>query len=70
MRLPHDDRIGDVLHLQQHALHLRRVDFLAADVDDLGLAAQDADVLAINLDHVIGVEPTLFVEWIRCIEIA
>ena len=42
----------DAVHLEQGVLDLDRVDLLSSDVDDLGLPAEDAHVLALDLDAV------------------
>ena len=55
---------GYVLHVgqpQQHVLHLRRINLLAADVDQFRCATQDAQVLAVYFDGVLRIQPAVCV---------
>src|SRR4029077_13167320 len=70
IRLADDQGLPDLVHLEQDALDLGGKDLLAPDVDDVALPAQDLQVLTVDLDDVLGVEPTLLVEWRRGIEVA
>ena len=70
MRFADHNGVSHVFELEQHALDFGRVDLLAADIDDLRLASEDANKVAIYLDHVIGVEPPFLIEGAGRIEIA
>src|SRR5437660_6537548 len=70
IRLADDQGLPDLVHLEQDALDLGRKDLLASDVDDVALPAQDLQVLTVDLDDILGVEPTLLVERRRRIEVA
>src|SRR5450432_2195631 len=48
----------DILQLQEHVLDLCRIDLLTANVDQIRGAAEDAQIFAVYLDGVLGVEPT------------
>ena len=60
----------DVVDLQQNVLDLGRVHFLAADIDQLRLASENTNVLAIGFDQILRVEPAVSLEWRRRVEIA
>ncbi len=62
--------LADVVHLQQHALHLHRVYLLAADVDQIAAPTEDAHVGSVHLDQVLGVVPALGVERAGRVEVA
>src|SRR4029077_20490967 len=60
----------DVVDLQQNVLDFGRMHFLAAYIDHLRLASENANVLAIAFDQILRVEPAVGVEWRRRVEIA
>src|SRR3954469_6059195 len=62
--------VFDVVELEQHILDLGRVHLLAADVDQLRLAAEDVNVLAVSFDEILRVEPAVRIERRRCVQIA
>ena len=57
---PSPDRdLLDVGMLEQRSLDLCGVDLLSTYVDDLGISTQDPDVLAVHLDDISGLEPSV-----------
>ncbi|EEF93413.1 hypothetical protein CATMIT_01958, partial [Catenibacterium mitsuokai DSM 15897] len=64
------DHVAHVVQGQQEALDLDREHLLAGDVDDFRFAAEDLEVIAVDLDPVAGVVPALLVERAGRVEIA
>ena len=58
-------RAANVARPQQDVLDLGRVNLLAADIDQFALAADDPDIVAVDLDLVVCVEPAIGVERAR-----
>ena len=67
---PRTDDVLDVVHLEQHVLDFDREHLAAADVDDLALAAEDPQPLAVDLDEIAGVEEAVGVERARRVQVA
>ena len=64
------DHVGHVVELQQGTFDFRGVDLAAAHVDDVALAAEDAEPLAVDLHLVAGVEEPIPVERARRVQVA
>lgn len=60
--LADDGHVGNVQHLEEHALGLGRIHLVAADVNDLAVAPAEAQPLAIDVDEVARVEEAVRVE--------
>ena len=54
--------LGDRLELEDHVLHLGRIDLLSTDVDLLGCPTEKAHVLAVDVDAIAGHEPSVLGE--------
>ena len=52
----------DVVELEQNVLDLGRMHLLAAHIDQLRLAAENANVLAVSFDEILRVEPAVRIE--------
>src|SRR5438034_6522314 len=65
-----DCHLCDFYHFMHDAFDLRRVNFLAADVDDFRLAPEDSEIVAVHFDLVTGIKPAVVGEGAWRVEIA
>ena len=65
-----DRHLCDFWHFLHDAFDLRRVNFLAADIDDLRLTSEDSELFAVHFDLVARIEPAVVGEGAWRVEIA